>query len=61
MGRMVARGVPSRSPASEEFLGGELIIMRSFVNCEGGAGVCRTGEDWKNKGEEDGTALPPGA
>lgn len=45
MGRVAGRGVSSRSPTSEEFLGGELMIIPSFASCEGGAGVCRAGDD----------------
>lgn len=45
MGRVVGRGVTSRSPASEECRGGELMIMPSLASCEGGPGVCRRGDD----------------
>jgi hypothetical protein len=51
------RGVASRSPALDESLGGELIIMPSLLaNCEGGAGVARAGDDWKKRGDDDATA-----
>lgn len=56
-GLVDARGVVSRSPAFDDCAGGELTIMPSLA--KGGAGVDRTGDDWKNKGEDDATAAPP--
>ena len=35
--------------------------MPSLASCDGGAGVPRAGDDWKNSGEEDATAAPLGA
>lgn len=58
-GLVVGRGVVSRSPALDDCRGGELMIMPSLANCEGGAGADRTGDDWKKSGEEDATAGPP--
>lgn len=58
-GLVVGRGVVSRSPALDDCRGGELMIMPSLANCEGGACVDRTGDDWKNSGEEDAAAAPP--
>lgn len=44
-GLVDGRGVVSRSPTLDDCRGGELIIMPSLANCEGGAGVDRTGDD----------------
>jgi len=57
--RVDARGVASRSPTSDEWRGGELMRIPLLASCEGGAGVARAGDEWKEKGEEDATAGAP--
>ena len=48
----------SRSAMLDGCLGGELIIMPSLERWDGCLPADFAGEDWKNSGEEEGTAEP---